>query len=58
VHGVPAVFGARHFAELRELRGDRGAGPLLGRHAESLELIPLPGGDIDIDTPADLTKLG
>jgi molybdenum cofactor cytidylyltransferase len=58
VHGVPAVFGARHFAELRELRGDRGAGPLLARHAESLELIPLPGGDIDIDTPADLTKLG
>ena len=57
-HGVPAVFGARHFAELRELRGDRGAGPLLARHAESLELIPLPGGDIDIDTPADLTKLG
>jgi molybdenum cofactor cytidylyltransferase len=58
VHGVPAVFSASHFAELRELRGDRGAGPLLAGHAASLQTIPLPGGDIDIDTPADLTKLG
>jgi molybdenum cofactor cytidylyltransferase len=58
VHGVPTVFGAKHFAELRELRGDHGAGPLLARHTESVEFIPLPGGDIDIDTPADLTKLG
>jgi hypothetical protein len=31
---------------------------LLACHAESVEFIPLPGGDIDIDTPADLTKLG
>jgi molybdenum cofactor cytidylyltransferase len=58
VHGVPAVFGARHFAELRELRGDHGAGPLLARHAALVRTIPLPGGGIDIDTPADLTKLG
>ena len=56
--GVPAVFGASHFAELRELCGDRGAGPVLARHAAALQTIPLPGGDIDIDTPADLTKLG
>jgi molybdenum cofactor cytidylyltransferase len=58
VQGVPAVFAAEHFAELRELRGDRGAGPLLARYAASLQTIPLPGGDIDIDTPADLKKLG
>jgi molybdenum cofactor cytidylyltransferase len=56
--GVPALFASTHFAELRQLRGDRGAGPLLARHADSVQLIPLPGGDVDIDTSADLTKLG
>ena len=57
VHGVPAVFAAEHFAELRELHGDRGAGALLARHADALTTIPLPGGEIDIDTPADMRKL-
>jgi molybdenum cofactor cytidylyltransferase len=55
--GVPALFAASHFAELRELSGDRGAGPLLDRHADSVYRIPLPGGEVDIDTPADLTRL-
>jgi molybdenum cofactor cytidylyltransferase len=55
--GVPALFAAPHFAELRQLRGDRGAGPLLARHAEAVHLIPLPGGELDIDTPADLTRV-
>jgi molybdenum cofactor cytidylyltransferase len=55
--GVPAVFDASHFAELRELRGDRGAGPLLARYAAAVHTIPLPGGEIDIDTPADLKKI-
>ena len=56
--GVPALFAAAHFAELRELGGDRGAGPILARHAKSVYAIPLPGGELDIDTPADLTRLG
>jgi molybdenum cofactor cytidylyltransferase len=56
-NGVPAVFDASHFAELRELQGDRGAGPLLARHADSLRTIPLPGGELDIDTQADLMKV-
>ncbi|HEY3988090.1 MAG TPA: nucleotidyltransferase family protein [Acidobacteriaceae bacterium] len=55
--GVPALFAASHFAELRQLRGDRGAGPLLARHAAMVHVIPLPGGEIDIDTPADLDHL-
>jgi molybdenum cofactor cytidylyltransferase len=55
--GVPALFAANHIAELRELSGDRGAGPLLTRHAGSVYPIPLPGGEVDIDTPADLTRL-
>jgi molybdenum cofactor cytidylyltransferase len=55
--GVPALFAAPHFAELRELSGDRGAGPILAQHARSVYTIPLPGGEMDIDTPADLTRL-
>jgi molybdenum cofactor cytidylyltransferase len=55
--GVPALFAATHFPELRQLSGDRGAGPLLARHAASVYTIPLPGGDIDIDTPTDLERL-
>jgi molybdenum cofactor cytidylyltransferase len=54
--GVPALFAATHFSELRQLRGDRGAGGLLARHAGSVHLIPLPGGELDIDTPSDLTR--
>ena len=55
--GVPALFTAAHFAELRQLRGDRGAGPMLAGHAASVHLIPLAGGELDIDTPADLSRL-
>jgi molybdenum cofactor cytidylyltransferase len=55
--GVPALFAAAHFAELRQLHGDRGAGPLLARHPGSVHAIPLAGGDVDIDTPADLKRL-
>jgi molybdenum cofactor cytidylyltransferase len=54
--GVPTLFAASHFPELRQLSGDRGAGPLLARHPESVHLIPLPGGELDIDTPADLPR--
>jgi molybdenum cofactor cytidylyltransferase len=55
--GVPALFAATHFAELQQLLGDRGAGALLTRHAESVHVIPLAGGEMDIDTPADLAHL-
>jgi molybdenum cofactor cytidylyltransferase len=55
--GVPALFAATHFAELRQLHGDRGAGPLLARHADSVHAVPLARGEVDIDTPADLDRL-
>ena len=50
--GVPALFAATHFPELRQLSGDRGAAPLL----HTADLIPLPGGNHDIDTTADLAR--
>jgi molybdenum cofactor cytidylyltransferase len=55
--GVPALFAANHFAELRQLGGDHGAGPLLARHAGSVHGVPLARGEVDIDTPADLKRL-
>jgi molybdenum cofactor cytidylyltransferase len=55
--GVPALFAANHFPGLRQLHGDRGAGSLLARHGDSVHLIPLPGGELDIDTPADLSRI-
>jgi molybdenum cofactor cytidylyltransferase len=55
--GVPALFAAIHFPELRQLTGDRGAGALLAHYAQSVYSIPLPGGELDIDTPTDMQRL-
>ncbi len=54
--GHPVVFGAGHFAALRELAGDRGARNLLQQRQENLVLINVddPGVILDLDTPADL----
>ncbi len=49
----PALFGARHFAALEVLLGDRGAGALL-RDAPFVTLPP--GTGHDIDTPDDLSR--
>jgi CTP:molybdopterin cytidylyltransferase MocA len=51
-HGVPAYFPASIFAELMELRGDAGARDLL-RNAPT---VHLSGGELDIDTKADLDQ--
>jgi molybdenum cofactor cytidylyltransferase len=47
--GVPAYFPASAFAELAALTGDAGARELL----RSTPSIPLPLGDLDVDTSAD-----
>lgn len=49
----PAIFGAGHFAALRALSGDRGAGALL-RGAPALALDPAHA--LDIDRPKDLAR--
>jgi molybdenum cofactor cytidylyltransferase len=54
VRGVPAVFSASYFDPLQALAGDRGAGALLSLHADRVATVPLPGGERDIDIPADL----
>ena len=53
--GVPAVFPRDLFSELMHLQGDAGARDLL-QH-ETVTVVELPGGEVDIDTPEDLEKL-
>ena len=48
--GVPAWFPRASFPDLLNLTGDHGARDLL-KHAPTIEL---PGGELDIDTAADL----
>lgn len=51
--GVPAYFPAATLAALEQLTGDSGARTLL----HTATAIPLAGGELDIDTPADLARL-
>jgi CTP:molybdopterin cytidylyltransferase MocA len=52
--GVPAYFPASVFGELLKLRGDIGARELL----RSARALPLPHGELDIDTEDDLARAG
>lgn len=51
--GHPVVFPKKLFGELRGLSGDVGARSVLKRHADSVQLIPLPERHAltDLDTP-------
>ncbi len=55
--GVPAIFPRWCYRELNELRGDRGAQPLLQRHLDRLVRLPMPSAEFDIDRPEDLLAL-
>jgi CTP:molybdopterin cytidylyltransferase MocA len=55
--GIPAVFPREVFAALRALRGDKGARSLLMKPTCPLVTVDFPGGEIDIDLPADLAQL-
>jgi molybdenum cofactor cytidylyltransferase len=55
--GIPAVFPREVFADLHALTGDKGARSLLMQPSCPLFQIPFPGGEIDIDLPADLAQL-
>jgi molybdenum cofactor cytidylyltransferase len=57
VLGVPAIFPRSVFPRLLRLRGDQGARALLLKPPCPLVSIDFPGGEIDIDTPSDLTHL-
>ncbi len=53
--GIPAIFPEFAFHALQELEGDTGARDLLQDNA--VLTVTLPGGEFDVDTPADLLRL-
>jgi molybdenum cofactor cytidylyltransferase len=57
--GHPVVLGREVLAKVKDLSGDRGAGPLLERLGTRLTLIPTddPGVLFDVDRKADLTSI-
>ena len=57
VRGVPAMFPRGVFADLLALRGDKGARELLAQPPCPLVVVEFPGGEVDIDVPADLDAL-
>jgi CTP:molybdopterin cytidylyltransferase MocA len=54
--GVPAVFDASLFPELRALEGDRGAARLLRTRDDAVG-VAWPDGAVDVDTEADALAL-
>jgi molybdenum cofactor cytidylyltransferase len=56
--GGPAVFPRPMFGELCKLRGDQGARALIASAPCAVIAIDLPGGEVDIDSPDDLARLG
>jgi CTP:molybdopterin cytidylyltransferase MocA len=53
---VPALSGKKYFAQLTVLEGAVGAKQLIQRFAD-VQLVDFPQGEIDIDTPDDLSRL-
>ena len=58
-YGNPVLWDRRFFAEMMHLDGDRGARPLLDRHAEHVTAVEMPDDAVlrDGDTPEPLAGL-
>ena len=55
--GVPALFSRTLFRELMELSGSSGAKEIIKRHASEAHFLPFPGGEVDVDTLDDFSRL-
>ena len=55
--GIPAIFPRSAFVDLLALSGDQGARGLLSQDGREVIEVPLAGGELDIDRPADLIHL-
>lgn len=53
--GIPVLFPDFAFHALQDLQGDAGARELL--QDDAVLTVPLPGGELDLDTPEDLQAL-
>lgn len=58
IKGVPALFAASLFPKLLKLGDTEGARKIIEKHVGSIVLVPFEKGEIDIDTPEDLERLG
>jgi len=54
--GVPAIFPAAAFDDLRQLQGDRGAKSMLLDSNRQIDTVPLPAAATDIDIEADIGR--
>jgi molybdenum cofactor cytidylyltransferase len=55
--GVPALFGRPLFAELARLEGGAGAKQVIERYASEACFLPFEGGEVDVDTRDDFSRL-
>lgn len=55
--GVPVLFLACYFAELRSLGDDAGAKSLLRSQPNEVATLSFPGGAVDLDTPEDYERV-
>lgn len=55
--GVPALFGKTLFDELAQREGAAGAKQVIKRYAAEAHFLPFPGGEVDVDTPEDFSRL-
>ena len=55
--GVPALFSRTLFPELTRLEGMSGAKEVIQRYAPEASFLPFEGGEVDVDTPDDFSRL-
>lgn len=55
--GVPALFSRALFAELTRLEGHSGAKEVIQRHASESHFLHFQGGEVDVDTPDEFSRL-
>jgi len=56
-NGVPALFSRSLFNQLLQLEDNQGARKIIHHHPGTLLQVAFPKGEIDLDTPEDLTRL-
>lgn len=55
--GVPTLFSRTLFAELMRLEGKAGAEEIIKRHCGEAHFLSFKGGEVDVDTPDDFSRL-
>jgi molybdenum cofactor cytidylyltransferase len=56
-YGPPTFFHKSIFPELLQLKGDIGARSIVKQHANEVQAVVFPKGDVDVDTEVDYEKL-